>query len=421
MKIKKEKLEQMRSWLSILADVDIEHDDPSGYLDEEEFEEIPDEVEIENVCLSFPGDQEYANYSIEEFSLYMSELDTLRKLNDYIVRTDYIIQAIISSSRMGYSGFESELFDCKFYEEDMLATIERYPFFVGFVNTKKGYYDGDLGYGACEPYSAIVLRTKDVIEDSAVIEIIERICFYLTDSIGVAVYPWSGPDINEIYDRMDEYYEVGDEEEAEDEEDKAPIDMNTLPTYSPLLKMYRQAKGIDDQEIQFLQYYKIIEYISPVVARRVAYEQLNKRLDLLPAVKRDYKYLDSIIAVARKYDKDMRDDSLAASVIENCVDVVPLYGMIPERLRRTIKKNCSLQKDALTDEDVNEDQIRGIQKGIATILYATRNSIVHAKSNYNPIGNEMKTEELSEGNAVMEIIARSIINWNGRQPEGFRI
>ena len=70
---------------------------------------------------------------------------------------------------------------------------------------------------------------------------------------------------------------------------------------------------------------------------------------------------------------------------------------------------------------MTEDQIRGIQKGIAAILYATRNSIVHAKSNFNPTGNEWKTEELSEGNVVMEIIARSIINWNERLAEGFRI
>lgn len=421
MKIEKELLQQLRNWLAILAEEDIEHDDPSGYLDEEEFEEIPDEVEIEDICLSFPCDQDYASYSIDEFKTYMSEIDTLRKVNDFVVRTDHIIQAVISSSRMGYSGFESELYNYKFKGEDIDVTIEQYPFLVGLINTRKGYYDGDLGYGACEPYPAIVIRSKNVIENSAVIELAERICFYLTDNFGVAVYPWSGPDINGIYDTMDEYYDDDEDEGTDNEEVVAPIDLNMLPTYSPLLIMYRQAKGVDDQEIQFLQYYKIIEYISPVVARRVAYEQLNKRLDLMPAVKRDYKYLDSIIAVARKYDKDMRDDSLAASVIENCVDVLPLYGMIPERLRRTIKKNFTLQKDSLNDEDVNEDQIRGIQKNIAAILYATRNSIVHAKSNYNPTGNELKTEELSKGNAVMEIIARSIVNWNERQAEGFKI
>lgn len=406
----------------ILAEDDIDHDDSSGYLDEEEFEEIPDEVEIEDICLNFPGDQEYANYSIEEFSMYMSELDTLRKVNDFIVRTDHIIHAVISSSRMGYIGFESVLHSFSFNGEGLMARVVKKPFLVGVMNAHEVRYEEDFGFGACEPYTAIEIRLSEDKDEEYLMNLIEQICFYLTDKTGVAIYPWEGPDINEIYDRMDEYYNEEDEsEETVEEKESTTVDVATLPIYSPLLKMYRQAKGVDDQEIQFLQYYKIIEYISPVVARRVAYEQLNKRLDLLPAVKRDYNYLNSIIAVARKYDKDMRDDSLAVSVIENCVDVVSLYGMIPDRLRRTIKKNCSIQKDSLTDDDMTEDQIRGIQKGIAAILYATRNSIVHAKSNFNPTGNEWKTEELSEGNVVMEIIARSIINWNERLAEGFRI
>ena len=70
-----------------------------------------------------------ASYSIDEFKTYMSEIDTLRKVNDYVVRTDHIIQAVISSSRMGYSGFESELYNYKFKGEDIDVTIEQYPFF----------------------------------------------------------------------------------------------------------------------------------------------------------------------------------------------------------------------------------------------------------------------------------------------------
>jgi hypothetical protein len=54
------------------------------------------------------------------------------------------------------------------------------------------------------------------------------------------------------------------------------------------------------------------------------------------------------------------------------------------------------------------------------ILYATRNSIVHAKSNYIATGNEISQSDLPAGNEMMEIITRSIINWNQRQPEGFR-
>ena len=46
---------------------------------------------------------------------------------------------------------------------------------------------------------------------------------------------------------------------------------------------------------------------------------------------------------------------------------------------------------------------------------------IHAKSNYEVTGNEMTAEELPTGNEIMKIIARSIINWNQRQVEGFRV
>jgi hypothetical protein len=131
--------------------------------------------------------------------------------------------------------------------------------------------------------------------------------------------------------------------------------------------------------------------------------------------------LDSILKLSKKYDTDRRDDSLALSVIESCVDVVPLFKMIPERLRKDIKSILKFRVDSLTDDDVSEEQLSGLQKQIATMIYNTRNSIVHAKSNYTVTGKEILLEELSDANDMMDVIARSIINWNIRQPEGFRV
>ncbi len=181
------------------------------------------------------------------------------------------------------------------------------------------------------------------------------------------------------------------------------VDISALPEYTPLLKMYK-AKCVTDPEIQFLQYYKIIEYVSPVVARSVAYDHLNRRLDLLPAVRRDHTYLDSILAVARKYDNDMRDDSLAQAVIETCTDVLPLYGMLPQRLRKRVKATVKLQKDSLSDEDVTDEQLRQLQWQVASILYATHNRIVHAKSNYEATGYELKENEMEEANNLINTI-----------------
>lgn len=53
--------------LSSLEEDSISFSDDSGYLSEEEYEEIPDEIEIEEITLSFPDDQEYSIYPIEDF------------------------------------------------------------------------------------------------------------------------------------------------------------------------------------------------------------------------------------------------------------------------------------------------------------------------------------------------------------------
>lgn len=421
MKVGIEQLKQIKVFLSGLADdaIDAEWD---GYLDEEEEDELPDEMEIEDIRLTFPDDQDFTCIPLEDFLYYMKEIESIRRVDDTIVRTDHIVQAIIHSIRIGYSGFDDELASYTFKDDGLTADIVKNPFLVGVMNAREGRYNEDFGMGSCEFYTAIEIRLTEEKDENFINNLIERICFYLTDRTGVAVDPWGGPDIQEMYDNEEEYYEgISKLDEPVKDEEEGEIDVSTLPDYSPLLKMFRQAKGVFDPEIRFLQYYKIIEYVSPVVAKTVAYEHLNKRLDLLPRVNRDYKYLDSILAVVRRYDKDLRDDSLAEAVLENCVDVVPLYEMLPKRLLKKVKGELKFQKDAIKDSDVSEEQLRGLQDKIASILYATRNSIVHAKSNYVKTGYEMKEDEMEEANEMIEIIARSIINWNQRQAEGFRV
>ena len=70
---------------------------------------------------------------------------------------------------------------------------------------------------------------------------------------------------------------------------------------------------------------------------------------------------------------------------------------------------------------MKDEQLSSLQKLIARIIYATRNSIVHAKSNYESNGYEMEGDELDDGNVMMEKIALSIIQWNERQPDNCKM
>ena len=153
------------------------------------------------------------------------------------------------------------------------------------------------------------------------------------------------------------------------------------------------------------------------MAKLNAYDKLNKRLDLLASSSRDHQYLDSIFEVTRKYDMDVKDDYLAESVVKNCVDVIPLQEFIPKRIR----KNKMSNKPIMQESDMKDEQLSSLQKLIARIIYATRNSIVHAKSNYESNGYEMEGDELDDGNVMMEKIALSIIQWNERQPDNCKM
>lgn len=420
MKVNIEQLKELQSYLEILSNDGIDMPDEGGYLGETDYDELPDEMEIDEVCLMFPDDQEIFSIDAKSFLEYMREINTLQRVSDDSVRTDHIIQVTISSARFGFTAFENAINSYTFEMDGISARVVKSPFLVGVMNARTGHYDEDLGLGACEPYTAIEIALKEGKEEPNLNELIERICFFLTDKTGIAVYPWEGPMLGEMYDSMGENYGSNESDNA-DSVNMGVIDIASLPHYSPLLKMYRLAKDVNDPEIQFLQYYKMLEYVSPIVAKSVAYEHLNKKLDLLPSVSRDHKFLDSLLSIAKKYDKDLRDDSLALAAIENCVDVIPLFEMLPKRVLKKIKGILKVQNDSLSDEDVNEEQLMALQKQIAAMLYATRNSIVHAKSNYIQTGNEFKNEELEEVNEMMDVIASSIINWNERQPNGFRV
>lgn len=70
---------------------------------------------------------------------------------------------------------------------------------------------------------------------------------------------------------------------------------------------------------------------------------------------------------------------------------------------------------------LNSSTIEVIKKEIADILYATRNSIVHAKSNYIVTGKECSDEDLEQLNEFMVKLCECLFVWNGRQSKEFQL
>jgi len=398
-----EKLEEdygvNHNWNSVSKDMDIEEDEPDG------------------ISLSFPDDVYRAHYEIDEFLDYMSDIETFEEVDKTTSRTDHIRQTVLYFRYNGYDQYEDKLLSYSFVDDDYTVRIVKQPLLIGMANSRNDNSDDDLGLGCTEPYIALELkytgknRLKKEEEDG----LFERITFFLTKELNTSIYVTTVRDVRAAWDEL--------YPEDEDEEDNAliKIKVKDLIGYSPMLKLYKQALATEDPEIRFLQFYKIIEHISPVVAKMEAYDKLNKRLDMLASSERDYKYLDSLFSITRRYDMDVKDDYLAISVVQKCIDVIPLWKHLPEKLQKQLRSNLHIQDKEVNDENVKEEQLASLQKQIANILYSTRNNIVHAKSNYIPTGLELQGDELIEGNVMMDKIAMSIIQWNERQPEAYRV
>jgi len=95
-----------------------------------------------------------------------------------------------------------------------------------------------------------------------------------------------------------------------------------------------------------------------------------------------------------------------------------------ENLQTWTKKSLS-KKYQFKNENIKYDldisKQNQIKHGMSIILYATRNSIVHAKSNYTLTGEECITDDLEGLNVFISKLCYCLISWNNRQLEMFKL
>lgn len=58
---------------------------------------------------------------------------------------------------------------------------------------------------------------------------------------------------------------------------------------------------------------------------------------------------------------------------------------------------------------------------VGKIIYATRNKVVHAKSNYEMTGNECNNADLETLNGFMKEACSQSIRWYNRQPQHLKL
>lgn len=358
----------------------------------------------DDVFIHFPDDNLEEPISVEDFLLYTSDLEHLVKEDESTVRMGGIRQTILSVDNYHYDYLVPDIT----YEDDLLCLcIIENPVLIGLIASKEGIYNEDFGVSPCSMYIAVELRYKGDQRYSRKDEdeLINRVLYHIAAKYDVAIEVGS----------FDYWEDITGEEKPEPYE----LHKDTLIPYSEAMEYYSNALRILDPDIQFHHLYKIIEHFSPVVSKKMAYEKLNQKLDTLSVVSRDYQYLDSLLELAKHYQTSLKDKELCKTVIIECVDIVPIFELLPEVVQKDIARRCSFKISEL--KSCTEAVLMKIKEDLGDIIYATRNRIVHAKSNWGGSEKACPAEEMEDMNEFMKALTRCLIVWNGRQSKEFRV
>lgn len=341
----------------------------------------------EHIYIAFPDDDgDHTFYCVDDFMRYTEDLDNIEVIGNHSVVCGNTRQTIIKvngyyyNSLVPYVQFETEYFSLR---------IVDIPFLIGIIASRDGIYNEDFGVLPCSNYMAVELVFKDgvKIEEETCVNTIKQCLYYIACNYNVPISIGEFMSWEDLYD-----------EECEISENPLIIQPAQLSPYCQAMEYFISGLMSDDVELRFLFFYKVIEYFAPSAYKRVAYEQLNQKLDELQSVERCANDLEEIIRIVGKYRDSIRDNELTYTVLKYCVsDMTKLQSFLPA----TISKQLGNQN---------------IKKDIADIIYSTRNNIVHAKSNYSSNGKECTGSMLDDLNVFMSELCKHLIWWNSRQP-----
>ena len=175
--------------------------------------------------------------------------------------------------------------------------------------------------------------------------------------------------------------------------------------------MFLSAVQIHEPALKFLNFYKVLEFFSPVAANLETYNLMRMKLD--SAVINEAEYIKDIIDLAVNSKDRFTDEGLIITSFNKCFDFIGLSGLLPISIIKNIKKTLQIEK---IDYSLNDEKNVSAKKIAARIIYSTRNQIVHAKSNFSIKGNEVPTSELDQLNEFMKASASQAIRWYSRLP-----
>lgn len=371
--------------------------------------EYSDELTLdETIKFNLPGEFEDFEINYGQYLEYVDEIPYLNTSSNEVIKTKllryYILGGIDSLEKHIFSHYYS--INTVIKDNIKLSLIDK-SLLVGLAALRLGEYERDY-WGVISPYISIEIKypdEKSILSTEEEKEIVKSFLFEIAANYN-SVLNFSQIQTPEL---------LSDEEIEEDIVDSAEI---SLETFNAGMQLFLSAMQIQEPELKYLNFYKILEHFAPVALNLEAFELMKKKLDIPRQSQNDGDYISSIFNLAKSIQNRYNDEDLIKSTFNRCFDLIGLFPKLPDSIKKLVKKQLSVQ---IIDYTLPTDKQSIMINFIGKIIYSTRNRVVHAKSNYNLTNTECKSEDIPELNNFMKDACIQTIRWYNRQPNHLKL
>lgn len=383
------------------------YDHFADYRDDLEFSDNPNDYdEFDYISFYFPGEHDYIEIHVTTFLRLVDEFPTLEIVDKGRIKTKSLTYQIVSAANADEEYAIKNFHDFSLsLDNGIHIDVVENSFIVGLAAIKLDAYEKDI-LGAIRPYLAVEVDYPHDFEKLSKQEeedLIKSYLFEIADSSGISLK----------YSKLNDF-DFDHEAWEKEMKEKAVENLRKLEPYTEGMRLFVSALQIEDPELKLLNFYKILEHFAPVVVNVEGNELMRKKLDVAQTKTLDSDFIRSIFNLAKSVEEKFRDEELIKSIFNVSFDFVGLFKYLPNSIRKKVKKQTGFQQ--LTYE-TDSDKVAVGCNMVAKILYSTRNSVVHSKSNFSTNGNECPKSDLSQFNEFLKHATSQTIRWYNRLPK----
>jgi len=180
-----------------------------------------------------------------------------------------------------------------------------------------------------------------------------------------------------------------------------------------LLELYNTAKTTYDIDYKILGFTKVIEYISPTIAKEELYECVRLKLTSPVVFTPTSEFVNELGEIYKKHQNDVSKDSeLIRLAVSTVIELSSVWNDLPAYIK---------PKNSECIESLDDSLKESCTENLITAIYDTRNEIAHAKANYEKKGKECPDKNKEQFSKILDIIAVRCIRWFAMQSDEKRV